>query len=113
MAGEEGAGELAADVNRLGARVGARGLRRTGTHLSLVVHELCAVPARSRSERAVAPWGQRESPSALRKKARQELEAHEEEAGMLQVTGSSFGGGGSSSFLNSVGSSQILLPAVG
>ena len=33
---------------------------------------------------------------------------------MLQVTGSSFGGGGgSSSFLNSVGSSQILLPAVG
>ena len=62
----------------------------------------------------MAPWGQRESPSALRKKARQELEAHEEEAGMLQVTGSSFGGGGgSSSFLNSVGSSQILLPAVG
>jgi hypothetical protein len=31
---------------------------------------------------------------------------------MLQVTGSSFGGGGSS-FINSVGSSQILLPAVG
>ena len=62
----------------------------------------------------MTPWGQRESPSALRKKARQELEAHEEEqASMLQVTGSSFGGGGSSSFLNSVGSSQILLPAVG
>ena len=43
MPGEEGAGELAADVNRLGARVGPRGLRRTGTYLSRVVHELSSL----------------------------------------------------------------------